>query len=526
MHHRLIKVVLALLALAIAGALLAQMRDVSTARVSLNLQGAELYTALQLLTKQTGAEICFKPTDKPYSKVNVNLTDRSFETALLAICMSAGAEYEKNEDGVYFIQPAGTRPAQQLSSDNVYTTSVVPKPRMRIEKIALKFMDARDVMRAIFSGGNNPESLSASQVQALVHRSIPRVLVNNPTVITPVVPAVPIEGASSSNDTGANRSSDLDLSDNQYGGRGPGGSFPGAPTTPAISNTPGATSAASGLLPPDVDSVQAFLVDNSLIVKGTDEGIEELKRLVRIFDVRAKQVLIKVEFITAQASLSKSFGINWNFSRVNVTGGTSGFAGGDPVFLNYASGNVIANLRTRLIEGKGRVVNSPIVTTMNNVPAVIQEELSLTYFVNQSTITGTGNQIAFPTPIQIPVTTSLQVTPRINADGTVTLMLAPQISDLGQLRKSPDGTEIPDTVTQYVQCLRTIKSGETMVLGGLTRKTETSSVNKVPILADLPIIGSLFRSKSSTREDSELLIFVTPVVLPDPDTGNQVSIEP
>jgi type II secretory pathway component GspD/PulD (secretin) len=105
-------------------------------------------------------------------------------------------------------------------------------------------------------------------------------------------------------------------------------------------------------------------------------------------------------------------------------------------------------------------------------------------------------------------------------------MLAPQISDLGQLRKSPDGTEIPDTVTQYVQCLRTIKSGETMVLGGLTRKTETSSVNKVPILADLPIIGSLFRSKSSTREDSELLIFVTPVVLPDPDTGNQVSIEP
>jgi type II secretory pathway component HofQ len=113
------------------------------------------------------------------------------------------------------------------------------------------------------------------------------------------------------------------------------------------------------------------------------------------------------------------------------------------------------------------------------------------------------------------ITTELIVRPRINDDGTITMTLNPRVEDLGQVRVGPDGQEVPDILSQELQVATRVKNGETIVLGGLTRKSTQGRSTRYPVLGDLPLIGQFFRTTSTSRDDSELLIFVTARVLED-----------
>jgi type II secretory pathway component GspD/PulD (secretin) len=183
------------------------------------------------------------------------------------------------------------------------------------------------------------------------------------------------------------------------------------------------------------------------------------------------------------------------------------------VFLNYGTGNVTSRMRTQLLEGFGKVVNAPIVRTLNNQPASIFSQVQTVIFVNQIVGNGNGSVIVAPQAIPLNVSTGLVVSPRINGDGTITVSLTPQIQDFGQLRRGPDGQEIPDVLSQTINVVARVKNDETIVLGGLTRKSDQGSEARVPILADLPIIGQFFRSTTRDRNNSELLIFVTPHII-------------
>lgn len=526
MLHLLRKVALACFGLCLAGALIAQGREAPQARVSLNLQDAELRTALRLLVQQTQADVCYVASDKPYSLISLTLTDQPFETALKYICQSAGAEYERNDDGVYVIMHKGERPVVAPIPIVEEPVAPVPLPK-RIEKIQLRNVGPDDIIRWLNPKAPIAEMLSPAQVRAYysnANKPIPSTMLyslngNALMQVSPnnntIPPAVPMENPIA-DVLGSQRSPDSDVLNAQRLGGGGGGGFAGQPGGGGgTGGQPGTgTGAQTNLIPDGVDSVQAFMADNSLIVRGNDTGIEELRRLIKLFDVPAKQLMIKIEFITTSSNYLKQYGINWSFQRVNFNSGAN-LAQGETVFINYGSGNIVAALRADLVQGKGRVVNSPIVTTMNNVPATIFENTQLTYFINVPVVT--NNQVvSFAQPTQITISTGLSITPRANADGTVTMLLQPTVTDLGQVRRSPSGIEVPDQIQQSVSALRRIKSGETMVIGGLTRKTESSNVTKIPFLGDLPIIGSLFRNNKVQRDDSELLIFVTPMVLEDP----------
>jgi general secretion pathway protein D len=116
------------------------------------------------------------------------------------------------------------------------------------------------------------------------------------------------------------------------------------------------------------------------------------------------------------------------------------------------------------------------------------------------------------TPVQLPAFSTLSVRPRINDDGTVTMLLAPQITQLGQIRRGPDGTAIPDISNQAISVAARVRSGDTIVLAGFTQKQDQGTQSKFPVLGDLPIVGQFFRSTSKDVNNSELLIFVTPII--------------
>jgi len=190
------------------------------------------------------------------------------------------------------------------------------------------------------------------------------------------------------------------------------------------------------------------------------------------------------------------------------------------VFLNYSTGNFAMRLRAGLSENNSKVESAPIIRTLNNMPATVFSSITQNVFVPQTILTNGGGGGTSYQLIPVTAGTSLSVSPRINQDDTVTVFLNPTVGGFQGNSVSPDGSQIaPNFFSQGVLVVARVKNNETIVLGGLTSKNESQTVNKVPVLADLPIFGQFFRSTTKNVTNSELLIFVTPSIIPD-DTPN------
>lgn len=275
-------------------------------------------------------------------------------------------------------------------------------------------------------------------------------------------------------------------------------------------------------LPEGVTTIYALQSDNSLLIEAIPEGFNRVRQIVKNLDVAPRQVQIKVEFVTASVNDIESLGINFDLVpypgvEISSTQGSSSriqsaISSGAETYLQYATGNLVATLFQALVRSRGKVVQSPLITTTNNVPASITVSQDIPYVTTGAVIVpGNNNNVAQTNQANnFTITSGLFVTPRINSDDTVTLNLQPQITDISgaAVAGAP-----PPTTTQSLTTLRTVRSGETMVLGGLVRKSETNSQSRYPLLSDLPLIGSLFRTKTKNVVDSELLIFVTPTII-------------
>ncbi|MEA2552703.1 MAG: ral secretion pathway protein, partial [Fimbriimonadaceae bacterium] len=196
-----------------------------------------------------------------------------------------------------------------------------------------------------------------------------------------------------------------------------------------------------------------------------------------------------------------------------------------PFFLSYSAGNLAFRLRALLNESNGHSVQAPTIRTMNNQPASISAQTTTTLFLTQIQTTPSGN-ITTTQPVPYTSRTGLAVTPRINNDGTITMFLAPQVQDFGQIRRGPNGIEIPDLVSQTLSVVARVKNGETIALGGLNKKNDLSSFQRYPVLSDLPLIGQFFRTRTTSRNDTELIIFVTPTIIEDEDATGASGTSP
>lgn len=503
-------------------------------QVTVFLKDADLLQATQLLSQQTGLRFVVSPTGEgqTYAKINLSLSEVSAADAIQYICQAAGAYAERDENGVFVIRFGEKRV-------EATTTNVAVPKKIITRKAFLKRADARDVVETIKSGqGVNPDHVYREMLDManqLNDRVSPMRHMNTMGV------AVPFDGPDSGYDVpyiptanqrrgGGGGGEGLGGQGGGLGGGGLGGGGLGGQGGGLGGQGGGLgqgggdfsqLTGGEGLVPDGVESLGYDPSDNSIIFRGTDEAFQELLDLLELFDIAPKQVVVKVEFITTSNSIDKSLGIDWFYERGGVfAGARPGYfaRNSDPVFLNYATGNISTRLRTLLASGYGRVVNSPLVRTMNNQLAIVNFTQNTTIFLNQAVVNNNTTTIVSQ-PSNISITTGLIVRPRINGDNTITMSLTPQISDFGQVRRGPDGQEIPDTLTQFLSVSARVRNGETVALGGLTRKQDTFSESRFPILGDLPIIGQLFRNRNSQETRSELIIFVTPRVVADNESG-------
>ncbi|MFQ3586146.1 MAG: hypothetical protein SNJ76_00590 [Fimbriimonadaceae bacterium] len=529
-------------ALVVAGGAIAQTAP-EEILVDFSVKDADMIAATRMLTQQTGLMFVVEPSPEPFPRITLSLKGVSAEEVLRYMVQAAGATYRRDPNGVYIISRTRPEPI-------VVNRPADPAKPKAFRKIRLLRADARDVFDQIkygraYEGGRGFADIARfrDQIPGVQARQVggAPIIAGNPATNnftpTPVTQlfsndsstgiALPGEGQGQADMVGGGGGGRM--GGGGFGGFGqPGGGGLGQPGAGGLGGggfgggggqtlQPG-----QGLVGQSIDYVSYDPVDNSIVVRGSEEDIADLQRFIATFDVAPRQVIVKVEFVTTSTSITRSLGFDWLYERGTIFAGNrpGSFArAGDPVFLSYATGNVTARMRALLTEGRGRSIQSPVLRTLNNQPAVIQNLVNTWIFLNQLVSVGNGQVISAPQLVQVPVQTVLAITPRINEDGTVVTFINVTLSDFGQIRRSPEGQEVPDILQQTVSIVARVRSGESIALGGLTRKQDTGSESRIPVLGDLPIVGQFFRTRSREVNNQELIIFVTPTIVEDEDNA-------
>jgi len=513
------------LLLAIAGAAMAQKGP--GALISLDVADIDLSVVVRMLAKDTGQNIVIADHEKLHSRVSATLTNVTLDTALRYIVESAGCTWSREADGTYIIGgTAKVETPKASGSAKPGTASLIdgatPYDRVagmtgefrrdvKFDSIKLHNTGPVDMMWLL--GAYQPEQALAITAAA----NKPGVRLPGVSMVVPYSSTPPLIDPLMSDPGEAGRAPEI----SEEAAQGPPPFNPRNPVNPTQPNPnqPGGPQAnTQSLTPEGIDYLMPYPADNSLLVKGTPEGIEELQELIKKLDIAPRQVSIKAEFVEINTSEASNLGIDWSIQRLGQVFETHFNPGGNVVF-GYANGNVMANLRTQLLQNKSKLVNAPIISTLNNTPATIQITKQIPYWTS-SGYYGTGTTQTTQTVNMLSIQSMLMVLPRINGDESITVTLMPQVSDQGEMFTAPDGSsQLPAVNQQTLTTTRRVMNGETIVVGGIIRKTENRGVTKIPLLGDLPIVGPLFSSTTRSTEDRELLIFLTPTIVPERSTA-------
>lgn len=276
---------------------------------------------------------------------------------------------------------------------------------------------------------------------------------------------------------------------------------------------------------------------NSVIIVTTPENQDIIKAMLKQLDRIPQQVVIETVICEATLDASNKLGVEWSYAHSlsgltgdNTAQGTvgqnfgvqSGVQGGTslPGFTYTVTGkSLTAYLSALATDTKFQVLSTPRIMTTNNVQAQINVSQSIPYVTSVQT-DAAGNPTYSYNFLNVGVILTIQ--PRILSNGYVTLDVDQTANEL-QGYQSIGNTEAPIVNQREAQSTVSVKDGETVILGGIIQKQVTATVNKVPLLGDIPILGQLFRSTSKDTTRTELLVFMTPHVVQTPEDAGKVT---
>jgi type IV pilus assembly protein PilQ len=290
---------------------------------------------------------------------------------------------------------------------------------------------------------------------------------------------------------------------------------------------------------------------NQLFVTDIPSKLEEIQSLIGRIDIPVRQVLIEARIVEATDTFGKSLGAKLGFSDLRgVRGGVPGWSLGsdnrvalggnyagigaqtlqsaigatpfnDSQFVNLpaigqggynpasfalsifgASSNRFLNLEISALEadGKGKVVSSPRIITADQVKAFISQGQKVPF--QRATSSG-ATAIEF-----VEATLKLEVTPQITPEGNIIMDVKINKDSLGALTALGREINVKEIKTQVL-----VENGGTVVIGGIYEQQANDTITKVPFLGDVPVLGNLFKTKTTDSQRTELLVFLTPKVV-------------
>jgi type II secretory pathway component GspD/PulD (secretin) len=456
--------------------------------ITLNINKAEIGDALRLVAEQGGLNLVIGPDVK--GEVSVYLSNAKLDTALKSIAVNNGFVYSVDEGVISVAKPID-------SSANVAAPPTVTRV------FTLRSMDAERVRDAL------EYALTRwGKMKVLNENSQPGYGVTRLDSLGGDASGSGSSGGSgSSSSSGRSSSGNSNNSSNSNSGSGSGATGPGG-----VGGNNQARNA------------------QKLVVTDVKENVDRIAELIADLDKLPPQVLIEARIVEMSTNLQRQLGIDWN---VNVLANgpvlnhelpldwRAGFAGGSQIMYRrdgsaytttgMALGSVdfsqfSALLRVHASDNAVRLLANPRLLVYNNHSASIL--VGERYPILQANITDFGTVTeAFDT--YIPVGVQLEVTPTIMLDGTISMLVHPATSALGDDVVGTTGLKVARILTREIDTRVIMHDGQTIVLGGLISDRNERHVDKIPGLGDVPILDIFFRQESPHSDRVDLLIFLT-----------------
>lgn len=304
----------------------------------------------------------------------------------------------------------------------------------------------------------------------------------------------------------------------------------------------------SGGAPPGQATVQSDPGTNALIVSAPPSLWSSIESVVQKLDIPRAQVLVEAVVVEVSSTLARELGVQWRGTagydnNRGVLGGTNfdntqaganrsnlnPFGGlGDGLNLGFLDGtrsilgtNITMGVLVRALEADtgSNVLSTPSLVTLDNQEAEILVGQNVPFVTGAYTTPGNVDNAPFQTIQREDIGVKLKVKPQINQDGTVRLQIAQEVSSISD---SAAGSDII-TNKRAITTTAVVQDQQLVVLGGLMDRSLLRSDSRVPVLGSIPVIGGLFRYKSTTGGKTNLMVFIRPRVLRDAEVTASVT---
>lgn len=453
-------------------------------KISLDLKGMDVIEVIKMLAAKGNLNVVVGPDVK--GRVTIFLKSVSLMDALDIILVANNLAYDKRGDIIYIMS--------QRDYERIYGEKYAEKKEVMI--FHLKYAKASDLGKAL-----NQIKTKAGKI-VVDDGSNTIVVIDSPKVISQISDAI----------------QNLDI-----------------PTVTKIFDLRYAKAAdmkdkVTESLTKGLGTMQIDERTNKIAVTDTEKKINDIENMVTAFDEKPQQVLIESKILQVTLDDHLKLGVDWDSVAQNLQkhlniksafqiAAENAFLppGAQLIIGSLGSGDVNIMIQVLKTIGDTNLLSSPRITAINNQEAKILVGSSQPYATNTVTQTTgtatTGTNINF-----LDIGVKLFVTPTISKDGFITMKIRPEVSSTNSnYTYGVPATTIPIVQTTQAETSVTVKDGTTIIIGGLITDERTETVNKVPILGDLPLIKHAFRKTDIEIKKQELVIFLTPHIITGED---------
>jgi len=298
-----------------------------------------------------------------------------------------------------------------------------------------------------------------------------------------------------------------------FGSGNSGSSYFGSgefPTSPILANA-NSTTASSDSVGQAVDGTIG--IDrrlNAVILRGPPDRLAEIKREIAMLDVPVTSVILETQFVELSETGARNLGLDFNNGSDQIGALNVAYAKGFPGLENTPHlGGVSASfqvaLYAQIAKGEGRIVSKPRISAQSGATAkiVTGDALPILTSIALSGVNAVQQQVQY-----VNVGVTLQIAPRVSDDGFVTAHMFAVVSSVTGFSQG-----YPTISQREAATSATVKDGDTFIIGGLTEESNISNRSKIPLLGDIPLVGSLFSVEHTNKTKRDLYIVVTPHVV-------------
>lgn len=303
-------------------------------------------------------------------------------------------------------------------------------------------------------------------------------------------------------------------------------------------------------------NIQADESINALVITAPQDVFQSLQSVISQLDVRRAQVLVEAVIVEVISSRAAELGIQWgtfdqstgSSKPIGLTNFTNGGAGSSIAAIGAAVANNVAPaigagltfglgkfnaggtsfaalIRALEADGTSNILSTPTLLTMDNTEAEIVVGQNVPFITGSFTSTGAGGGASAGNPFQTierkNVGITLKIKPQINEGNAIKMEIEQKVDSLSP--STVTGASDLITNTRSIRTSVMVDDGKVIALGGLITDDLRESVQKVPLLGDLPLIGGLFRYKKNSKDKTNLMIFLHPVIMRDGELAERMT---